>query len=223
MMQLLYSELETPLIFEETYVPTLVVENQLFLRKIVTDLYSQTKGGSGKWVLSKDFVPLDFAKTVIIVNMGMPFDGDTKLLISKINANLEKLSMDESHFVATQQLIGTLQRYAQDLLFDIPFDLQSSTITTAGLIKLFSVHMCDDYSNDLEKLLDYMQLLRYFDTERLFVLLQSRSFYQDNEISMFLQSVIANRIQVLLIDSVDYPRLDYEKRKIVDSDLCEIE
>ena len=223
MMQLLYTDWDTPLIFEETHVPTLVVENKTLLRTIVTELYYQVKDSNGKWILSKEDVPLDIAKSTVIVNMGMPFDGDSKLLLSKINARLEKQAMDEEHFVDTQQVLATLQQYAQDLLFDIPFDLQPATITAVGLIKLLSVHMCDDYHNDLEKLLDHMQLLRHFDSEKLFVLIQLRSFYDDNEVTMFLQSAIANRLPVLLIDGTDYPRLPCEKRKIIDNDLCEIE
>ena len=57
--------------------------------------------------------------------------------------------------------------------------------------------------------------------DKLFVLVNLRSFYSNEEIAAFFQSVLDHSLCVLLVDSVSKARLPLEKRITVDADLCE--
>lgn len=83
------------------------------------------------------------------------------------------------------------------------------------------IHLRDEYDDPLERLLDYMELVREFDRDKLFVLVGMRSFFSDREMEMFLKTVLSHGFRVLLLDSVDRERIRYERRLTIDRDLCE--
>ena len=64
-------------------------------------------------------------------------------------------------------------------------------------------------------------LVREFDREKLFFLVNLRSWYPDETVELFLQSALGHGHKIMLIDSCDYPRLPSERRVTVDIDLCE--
>ena len=70
-------------------------------------------------------------------------------------------------------------------------------------------------------LLDYMELVREFDHDKLFITVNLRSYYNDETILKFMETVLAHDYKVFMIENKDYPVLAKEKRRIVDEDLCE--
>lgn len=86
---------------------------------------------------------------------------------------------------------------------------------------MFGIHLRDEYNDPLERLLDYMELVREFERDKLFVLVGMRSFFADREMELFFRTVLAHGYRVLLLDSIDRERSQYEKRLTIDKDLCE--
>ena len=78
-----------------------------------------------------------------------------------------------------------------------------------------------DYDDPLEKILDYMELVREFDREKLFIFVNLRSFFPDDRVALFLESALGHGFQLLLIDGREYDKLELERRVTVDRDLCE--
>ena len=90
-------------------------------------------------------------------------------------------------------------------------------MTRKGILLLNTV-----YGNPIEKLIDYMSLVRDLDRDKLFVFVNLRSWFTDNEVSLFVKTVLAHKYRILLIDNCEYPKLENERRIIIDRDLCEI-
>ena len=78
------------------------------------------------------------------------------------------------------------------------------------------------YIDPLERLLDYMELVRSYERDKLFVFVNLRSFFADDPIRSFLRTAIDHQLTLLLVDAWDHPRLPEETRLIIDKDLCEI-
>ena len=89
------------------------------------------------------------------------------------------------------------------------------------MIKSAGIAITDDYGNDLERLLDYMELIRELERDKLFIFVNLRSYYSDDDISAFLDSVLQHAYQVLLMDGVSRKKLQNEQRTTIDMDLCE--
>ena len=66
-----------------------------------------------------------------------------------------------------------------------------------------------------------MDLTRELEREKLFVFVNLRSYYSDEEMSRFFSSVLDHEFHVFMVDSIDRPVLPLEARVTVDGDLCE--
>lgn len=74
-----------------------------------------------------------------------------------------------------------------------------------------------------EKLLDYFEMVREFERNKLFFTVNLRSFLSDKEAEAFFRSVVMHEFSVIMFENKDYPKSKWEKRLILDADLCTIE
>ena len=73
-----------------------------------------------------------------------------------------------------------------------------------------------------EQLLEMMRLHRECFRKRLFVFVNLKSFFSENEITLFYQSVFYEKLSVLLLESGQKePVRPCEEVRIIDKDLCE--
>ncbi len=114
-----------------------------------------------------------------------------------------------------------LEQYVLELSFDLPCNVFCSKMGIGGVLRSAGLEISNDYDNDLERLLDYMELTRELDREKLFIIVNLRSYFTDAEVSAFLSTVISHEYQVLLVDSASREKLPNELRVTVDNDLCE--
>lgn len=149
------------------------------------------------------------------------FSLNTKPILGKIAAELEHLSVNESNFVKTAAILQNLEQYLEELSFPLNCDLMYKNCTVAGILKAVGISIRDEYDDPLERLLDYMELVREFDRDKLFVLLNLRSFFADEHVEKFLETVSVHGYKVLLLDSVSRKKLALENRITIDNDLCE--
>ena len=84
----------------------------------------------------------------------------------------------------------------------MPCTVACDKISIDGVIRSASIEILDDYGDDLERILDYMELTRELERDKLFVLVNLRSFYRDEEIAPFFRSILDHSLSVLLVDSV---------------------
>ena len=124
-------------------------------------------------------------------------------------------------YLQTAELLGGVERLVMELSESFPCDLVCKKLTIGNVFRGIGVELAEEGADPLEKLLDYMGLVREFDREKLFFLVNLRSWYPDETIELFLQSVLGHGYKVLLIDSRDCQRLPSERRVTIDSDLCE--
>lgn len=71
------------------------------------------------------------------------------------------------------------------------------------------------------KILDYMELVREFDRDKLFITVNMRAYFDDVLIEQFMKTAISHEFRILMLESNAYRALPYEKRTTIDADLCE--
>lgn len=202
-------------------VNTLVIENPAFFRELLQDMNAQIQGYTGKRVLSRDNEPVDFSRNAEIIDSFLSFEINRKPLITKLIARMEAAAVSESYYLRTAKLMGELEQYVLELSFDLPCNVFCSKMSIGGVLRSAGLEISSDYDNDLERLLDYMELTRELDREKLFIIVNLRSYFTDAEVSAFLSTVISHEYQVLLVDSASREKLPNELRVTVDNDLCE--
>lgn len=201
---------------------SIIIENQNAFYNIVTDICNQTAGEEGQSVLSEDNKILSIAKYTELISQFVPFDINQKNLLTKITARMQHIAVDESHYMRTNELMGLLERYFMELSVEMVGNLDFPKVTADAMIKASGIHIDDLYDNLGEKLLDYFELVQEYDERKLFVLVNVRSYISDAEMKVFLESVLAREIQILMLEGSEHSLLENEKRHIVDADMCVI-
>lgn len=65
-----------------------------------------------------------------------------------------------------------------------------------------------------------MELVREYDSEKLFITLNLRSYISDDEMNKFVNDVVARGYKLLMVENSEYPIIEHEKRYIIDADKC---
>lgn len=221
-MRLAHPELETVLLLdEEDAFPSLVIENRRFFRELLQDIRGQTEGLDGKAVLSVKDKPVPFSKNAELIDSVIGFSVNQKGLISKILAALEKDAVCGERYAETCELLQAVESYVFRLTQDFTADLNCGKLSITAVLKSIGLTVNEEASGPLERFLDYMELVREFDREKLFIFAGLRAYFADEELIPFLETARAHGYRLLLIDSTAHERLPGEKRLTVDADLCE--
>lgn len=207
--------------FDEKSVLSLVIEEPNMFLSLSQDIFDQTQGLAGKSVLSEDNKTMDFSKNADIITSFFPFELNRKSLLTKILSELEKTSQNEVHYLETMELMAKIEKYLDDLTVDFPCDLEYNKLTISSVLKSVGIEVHDDSVSLAEKLLNYMELVREFDREKVFFTVNFRSFVDEKTAGQFIQTAVSHKYRVLMLESHSYPILQNEIRYTVDSDLCE--
>lgn len=73
----------------------------------------------------------------------------------------------------------------------------------------------------LEKIFEYMELVRELDRDRLFIMINMRTYFSCSEMEEFVQIALLHDFKLLLLESVSFPPIKNTKRYTIDEDLCE--
>ncbi len=163
---------------------------------------------------------VSLASNAELIDSWLNFSLNRKTLINKVIGALEQKAVCEA-YLQTAELLGGVERLVMEMSESFPCDLVCKKLTIGNVFRGIGVELSEEGADQLEKLLDYMELVREFDREKLFFLVNLRSWYPDDTIELFLQSVLGHGYKVMLIDSRDCKRLPSERRVTIDSDLCE--
>ncbi|MDD2362127.1 MAG: type II-A CRISPR-associated protein Csn2 [Oscillospiraceae bacterium] len=221
-MKFMFSLLSTPIIFEEGKVQSLVIENQKVFRCLIEDIYNQTKNIEGTSVLSVNNTPVEIKNHAELLTEFVPFDINQKRFLTDICNELEKTALDETNFCVTQELLAFLEKYIQDLAFNLSVDVEPTKLSFPNLLKAMGLTIKDDYVNSIEKLFDYFEMVQGQGKNKLFITVNLRTFFTDEELISFFECVCMHKYNLFMIESSERPILPHEIRLIIDNDLCEI-
>ena len=151
----------------------------------------------------------------------IPITFNQRKLIGKIEAAMEERALDEAHYGKTAALLSRIEQYFDDLALDFPCELAYTKCTIASLLHAAGIEVPDDSVSLAERFLHYMELVREFDRDKLFITVNMRAYVEDAQMQLFLQTVRSHGFHLLMIESFSYPLLPEENRRTVDEDLCE--
>ena len=221
-MRLLGEFSKEPIDIREGEIFELVIENQRLFRNTIEDFKFQIDGEKGKTVLSINNTPIPIKRHVEVFESITLFDVNTKLVLSKIHSILGDIAIDESHYLQSQELLSSIEKYFDDLGDAYGFSLDYSKMSMDAVIKAVSPRLAEDYSNALEAFIDYMDFINSIERDKLYVFINLRSFFNDTEIKSFIDTVALKGIRVLLIESIERNKIGSIRKLVIDSDLCEI-
>ncbi len=221
-MKFVYPDIGYVFDFEKSPVYSLIIENQRMLLELMTDIQNQLQGLEGKSVLSENGKQIAIEKYAEFLSQFCPFSINQKSLLNKVTAVLAKTAVNKEYYLKTMQFLGQLEQYLMEIAFQLKGDIVFQKVTADALVKAVGVEFRDEYDSLAEKVIDYFELVTELDRKKLFILYNLRSLLDDEETIVFIDTVIKQGYNVLMIESSEHTLLPGERRYIVDSALCEI-
>lgn len=220
-MKLIYKNMEHVLRFDEGYVNELVIENRKMFFNMVSTMISQADGEHGDCVLSIAEKTVEFSRYADVTVQFAPFQLNRKSLLTKLCSALEQRALLAENYVKTGELVGEIERYILYLAEELPFEIDCQKLAIGPIIKAVSPEIEEADKGALEKIFAYMELVRELDRDRLFIMINMRTYFSDEEMERFAESACLHDFKVLLVESSSHSRLENAKRYTVDADLCE--
>lgn len=221
-MKLVYPEIQHVFDTEGGSIPTLVIENQPLLYRLLCDIRGQLDGSDGKCVVSDGGKVLALDRHLELITEFVPFSVNQKPLLNKAAAALEKAVMEGDLYGEAMRVLREAETFLLKAAFDFRCDLTFPKLSFSSLLKAAGMEFREDYDSLPEKVLDYMELVTEFERKKLFVLYNFRSVISDREAEIFLETALRHGYNIVMIDSREHARLPNERRYIVDAALCEI-
>jgi len=116
----------------------------------------------------------------------------------------------------TQELLAEIDRTVGTWAFSFPCDIIASKISVTTLLKAVGIELRNVYEGhrgEMEKILDYMELVREFDRDKLFVTVNMRAYFDDALMEPFLKTALSHEFHLLMLESHAYPVLVNEKER----------
>ena len=191
-------------------------------RKTIMDVYNQIIGNPGNLVLSENNQEIKFSKHVELINDYINIDLNDKKILIKLYTLLKDKSLED--YDSYCRISESISDYVQELLFDEEFDLiQIENIDPIDIFKGVSVKIDDSSMNVSEKLLEYITILEKFMNIRLFLFVNLKEFFNDEEIVQIYKRLLLNKTKFIIMQSKVTEPIDCrETVYIIDEDLCEI-
>lgn len=219
-MKLVHPEVDEILDFDKNPVYTLVIENQEFYYKFICDIMKVCNGESGDCVFSDNDVTISANKYVELITDFIHFDINKSTILSKVNQAIEKISMDEIHFEEAQIILSQIERFMDEITLTFDANFYCDKISISQLIKACGIKAEDDYSKLEDKVYAYMNLANEFLGKILFVFVNFHAYVDDMAFKGFVDTAVMHGYKILFLDNKAYNQTPYEKRIIIDSDLC---
>jgi CRISPR-associated protein Csn2 len=220
-MKFVYGDMGHIILFDNGYVNELVVENKKMFFDIVNSIAEQADGEHGDCILSIKDKPVEFSRHVDVIVQFAPFQINRKSLLTKLYSSLEQKALLAENYATTVELLGELERYVLRLSDDLPFEVDCQKLCIGPVIKAISPEIDESGKTPLEKIFAYMELVRELDRDRLFIMVNMRTYFSDEEMESFVESVCLHGFNVFLIENAAQIKLKNTKRYTVDTDLCE--
>ena len=222
-MKLVHSDIGTAVELKAGRPTSLTVENQRLFRELLEELLAQSEGASGRFALYSDcHEELPLHKSIELISQFVPFSLNRKSLLSAVMAKLEKEALSAEHWEKTQALLAEISSFVDALAMALPCDVVCEKNHLQGLLRSVGVSIAEDGVGTLERLFDYMELVRELLGERVFVLVNFREYFTKEETALFFQSAASHQFTLLLLESRCHARVFEEERLVIDEDLCEI-
>lgn len=220
-MKIVHPKINSRIEISDQQINVLVIETPDFLYELLTDIKRQMDNSEGDTVLSVHEEPVSFHKYVELITDPLSIEMNNRTIVKRMLTAMEKCGQDDVYYERTQKLMAEIETYINDLSLNFDTAIECHEISLQQILKASELTVADEYARLVDRVYAYMELIREFEGDKLFIFVNLSSYIGREQLQEFANTVIGHSFQVLLIDSHDFERLEKENRLIVDCDLCE--
>lgn len=221
-MKLIYPQIKTVLDTEIDKVWVLEIENKAFFRKCVLAICDQINGAEGQFSLYCGDEEEDISSTCEIIFNPLEINLTQKKLLGAVEKAMDNRLKEVLPSSELNRDLRNIKDIINNLAFDMNLEIEAARLVPEDLIKIAGITLKEGSNSAIEKVIDYMSLVRRYEKNKLFVFVNMNSYFSSQELTTFLKEVLQMDLDVILINSYRFTSSAEIRRVIVDRDLCEI-
>lgn len=208
---------------EENKVTVLTVENADVYTKIVGDIWNQTNGNEGAFILSECEKIKNISKEMDCIINPFSLDCNNKKIVTRLYQEL-KIQADNVLQEETSQLNANIIEFLDRLLLTVPYNTTYEfDMDMANLLKIYSVGIEAKGEKLIDIIVEYLKVMSQLCNIQIFVFVDLKHYLSTEELRQLYQELFYIKIYLIVIEPSQTERLENEKSWIIDKDLCIIE
>lgn len=143
-----------------------------------------------------------------------------------INALIRQIKKTESDiiYLSEQKIANILKDTFKNVAIDYPLDLISDIdFNTDDIIKLLNIKLNEHDKTLLERLQTYIKVSCELRNIKIFIFFDLYSFLEEHELKSLINECKYYDIKIINVEYYDVENSVFDKKRIIDNDLCVIE
>lgn len=221
-MKLVHDKLSGSLLDDNVYVSNLIIENPIKFYDLVNELRRQCAGLDGGFSLFKGYDLIEICKNVDIFIDPFSINVNNKKAINRLYEHLNQI-MNSKFTLSNIELLDKIKEYFNDIIYYCDFDLMyDDNIDFNNLLKIFNFRFNINEEDPLcFKIISYIKIMCDLGVS-VFVFVNFLCYLNKEQILEVIKVARYFGVYLLFIDNFDYKYNFFDKRYIIDLDLCEI-
>ena len=197
----------------------LVVENQVLFSKILADINKQINGITGDIILSENDKIINFSRKAEVIWNPIIIDINSQKIVKKLYQEIQEISDEFEDDISNvnSKIVYLFDVLSQKLQYNIIYEYN---MDISSLLKAYKVQFESDYDSLAESLLDYVKTLHQLCGINVFFTVNIKDYFDVSEINEIYKFCLYEKINLINISSLEKDNYIYEKKYIIDQDLC---
>lgn len=219
-MKLVEREYGIEVDIKENIVSIIVLEDVKLRLPLINELFSQTSGNEGNWLLFENDKSFDLGKKVELILEPLTLTLNNKKVKTKLYQDIKTIAQDYC-FSQGLEVHSQICNYLENMLDKLPYPVKyDEDWDVSEILKAYNVELVEEYDNIFEKLYNYIKLVNTVCGTEIFVMVNIKQYLTDDQITELYKMAAYGKIQLVLIEfSIDNKR-DCEELYILDNDDC---
>ena len=219
-MKLTHYQYFKPIEISSEQCKTLIIENPIYFRRIITDLYSQKETGYGEFVLSDSKEKVyELGKNCLLITDFFNYISLEKQIKTKLNG------MITNDFQSSNEIVDLISKIneiginiSNDYMYPIKF---KETLTFQDVVKMMDFSIDYEGMNFCEKFIEYVKTCFELFGYRLLITVNLKDLISEEEYELLIEDLGNRNIPILMIERHEHNEIDDNSNTIlIDKDLC---
>lgn len=221
-MKLVEREYGIEVDIKENIVSIIVLEDVKLRLPLINELFSQTSGKEGNWLLFENDRSFDLGKKVELILEPLTLTLNNKKVKTKLYQDIKTIAQDYC-FSQGLEVHSQICNYLENMLDKLPYPVKyDEDWDVSEILKAYNVELVEEYDNIFEKLYNYIKLVNTVCGTDIFIMVNIKQYLTDDQITELYKMAAYGKIQLVLIEFSMNNKRDCEEIYILDNDDCVI-
>lgn len=221
-MKLVEREYGIEVDIKENIVSIIVLEDVKLRLPLINELFSQTSGNEGNWLLFENDKSFDLGKKVELILEPLTLALNNKKVKTKLYQDIKTIAQDYC-FSQGLEVHSQICNYLENMLDKLPYPVKyDEDWDVSEILKAYNVELVEEYDNIFEKLYNYIKLVNTVCGTDIFIMVNIKQYLTDEQITELYKMAAYGKIQLVLIEFGTNNKRDCEELYILDNDDCVI-